>query len=56
MAVSDVCEADQSFPELAPLGASLLVLQEQLQLLLYLTMQLLQVVLGLALHQNTQMQ
>ena len=54
MAVSDICEADQGFSELAPLSPSLLVLQEQVQLLLYLPMQLLQVELGLALQQKPQ--
>lgn len=55
MAVRDICEADQGFPELAPLRPRLLVLQEQVELLLYLPMQLLKVVLGLTLQQTPNM-
>ena len=39
--VGDVSEANQGFPELAPVFAVLLLLEEQLQLLLHLPMQLL---------------
>lgn len=51
--VCDICQTDEGLPVLLPLLRGLLVLQEGLKLLLHLSVQFLQIELGLSLPSYT---